>query len=526
MNKKALRVMVLLVAVLILLAGCAPKPDDDSNDPNKTDQTGEQTHNPSKRDTIVIGNYAEPTVLDPCNQNMVPAGLVNVQIYDGLVRYNNETSEYEPWLAKSWEYVDDCTLRLTLRDDVYFHDGSKFTAEDVKFTFDRGAECTQKSMIFEPFDPDKTKIINDYTIEIGTHDVFPSVLAFLANNGALIVSKSAVEAAGSDDVYGRNPIGTGAFKFVKWIAGDRIVLERNDDWWGELPEFKTLIIRTIADDTTRAMSLESGEVDIAYNLAAAQVDMLENSENVDVVSFPSYTTQYCGLSSAYEPLSDKRVRQALRYAVDMDTISEIAFESGYPADGPVTPAISCYVPPAEGTEYKQDIEKAKQLMKDAGYEDGFDLILTCNESQPRITLAEMLANAWKEIGVNTDVRVMEFATQLSELYAGEAQAFLLGFVAGGDDGEFYRPMFQSTGDGAKWISYHNPVVDDLFDKASKEMDQDLRLEYYAELQELLREEMPWLFVRYAENIYGIQKDLTGLDLDPEWYSEYRLIKFK
>lgn len=514
--KSHLRILALMLAMVLLLSACG-------GSPQEGDPSAENTGDGEVKDTLVIGNYAEPTVLDPPNQNMVPAALVNVQIYDGLVRQDNETGEIVPSLATSWEYVDDYTIRFHLRDDVYFHDGSKMTAEDVKFTFDRGATCSQKSMIFEPFDPAKTRIVDEYTIELGTKDVFPAALSYLTNNATLIVSKSAVEAAGSDDAYGRQPVGTGAYKFVDWIAGDRITLERNEEYWGELPEFKNLIIRTIADDTTRALALESGEVDIAYNFAPAQVDMLKNSEVVDVVSTPSYTTNYCGLNSAYEPLSDKRVRQALRYAVDMDTISEIAFASGLPADGPVTPALSCYVPAGEDQQYEQDVEKAKQLLAEAGYADGFDLILSCNESQARISLAQMLANAWKEIGVNTEVRSMEFSAQLNEIYNGESQAFLLGFVAGGNDGEFYRAMFQAGNDGADWINYDNPEVNELFDLASKEMDAELRAGYYTELQTLLRDEMPWLWVRFADNIWGISKDLTGLDLDPEWYSEYRFI---
>ena len=474
------------------------------------------------KDTLIVGNYSEPTVLDPPNQNMVPAALVNIQIYDGLLRQNNETGEIEPCLATSWEYVDETTICFHLRDDVYFHDGSKMTAEDVKFSFDRGATCTQKSIIFEPFDPSKTKIIDDYTIELGTKEVFPAIFTYLTNNATLIVSKSAVEAAGSDDVFGRNPVGSGAYKFVEWIAGDRVILERNDNYWGDIPEFKNLIIRTIADDTTRAMALESGEIDVAYNLAAAQVEMLENSSNVDVVAFSGYTTQYCGLNMGYEPLSDIRVRQALMYALDMPTISQIAFITGQAADGPVSPALSCYKAPT--SYYSQDVEKAKELMKEAGYENGFHLVLTCNETTPRMTLAEMMANAWKAIGVDTEVRVMEFATQLEEIYAGESQAFLLGFVAGGNDGEFYRSMFASGFDGCEWIHYNNPTVNELFAKASVEMDQEVRNEIYGEIQDIVREELPWLYVRFAENIFGIQKTLTGLDKDPEQYSEFRFIK--
>lgn len=424
------RILVLLLALAMLLSACG------SQEPSG----GE----PEVKDTLIVGNSAEPTVLDPPNQQNTPAGLINVQVYDGLLRQNNETGEIEPCLAESWEYVDDCTVRFHLRDDV----------------------------------------------------------------------------------YGRNPVGTGAYKFVEWIAGDRVVLERNEEYWGELPEFKNLIIRTIADDTTRGMALESGEIDIAVGLSTSQVETLSNSESVDVIPFMSYSLQYCGLNGAYEPLSDKRVRQALRYAVDMDTMSEIAFGSGVVADGPISPAMSCYVPAGEDQQYEQDIEKAKQLLKEAGYENGFDLELVCNESQGRITMAEMLANAWNAIGVKTELRTLEFSALVDLVYSGETQAFLLGFLPGGNDGEFYRTLFQTGGENAAWINYSNPEVDELFDLASKEMDSEKRNEYYAELQTILRDEMPWLWIRFTDNVFGMQKTLTGLDPDPETYCEFRFVKTK
>ena len=188
--------------------------------------------------------------------------------------------------------------------------------------------------------------------------------------------------------------------------------------------------------------------------------------------------------------------------------------------------MSCYVPAGEDQQYEQDIEKAKQLLKEAGYENGFDPELVCNESQGRTTMAEMLANAWNAIGVKTELRTLEFSALVDLVYSGETQAFLLGFLPGGNDGEFYRTLFQTGGENAAWINYSNPEVDELFDLASKEMDSEKRNEYYAELQTILRDEMPWLWIRFTDNVFGMQKTLTGLDPDPETYCEFRFVKTK
>ena len=518
MKKKTARFLAAVLILAMLLGACGSAPE------NGTEGTADGSEGEGTRDTLIIGNYCEPTVLDPPNQNILSSGVVNVQIFDGLVRYNNETGEIEPSLATSWEQVDDYTLRLQLREGVVFHDGSPFTAEDVKFTFDRGAESTEKAFIWEVFDPAKTKVIDEYTVEIGTYDKFPAMLTYLANNAMLIVSKHAVEEAGSDDVFGRNPVGTGPYKFIEWVAGDRVVMERNEDYWGEKPYFKTLIHRTIADDTTRAMALTSGEIDIALNLAAAQIEMLEQSPDVEVVPTPSYITQCCTLNQAYEPLSDVRVRKALNYAVDINTISEIAFMTGTVADGAFTPNLTDYKPADPDQEINvYDVEKAKALLKEDANVDGFDITLTCNETQPRITMAEMLANAWREIGINAQVQVMEFGAQLEMTNAGEGQADLLGFVAGGDDGVFFGDCFRTGGSWATISGINNPQINELFDKAEVEMDPVKRSEYYKELQDLIREERPWLFIRFMDNNYGIRSDLAGLDMDPEWYSEFRFV---
>lgn len=508
MKKFATLLLAMLLATATLATGC--KKD---NQPTQ------------EKDTLIVGSYSEPTALDPPNQDMVPAGLVNVQLYEGLIRLNNVTGELEPCLAESWEYIDECTVRFHLRKDVYFHDGTKMTAEDVKYTFDRGPKCPPKSDDFEYFDPSKTKVIDENTFELGTKTPFAAMLTYLTNNSTLIVCKHALEAKGQE-YYARHPIGTGAYKFVEWIAGDRIVLERNEEYWGEKPEFKNLIIRTIADDTTRAMSLETGEIDVAIHLAPAQIKMLKNSEKVSLEISPSYVTQCCKLNEDYEPLRDKRVRQALHYAIDMETAGKIAYEIGRVADGPVPPSISVYKEASAETTYKQNIEKAKKLLKEAGYENGFELELICNESQPRKTLAEMFANAWGKIGVTTHVRVMEFSAQLAKMDRGEWQAALLGFVAGGNNGEFYAWCFEAGQSDAETIHYNNPRINELFKLARKELDPAKSKEYYEEMQDIIRDEVPWLFIWFPDEIYGIGKGLTGIDLDPEGYTEFRFIKTK
>ena len=177
-------------------------------------------------DTLTAAQTGEPQVLDPQNQNDQPSINVCWQIYETLVRRNSTTGEIEPLIAERWEQIDDLTIRFYIRQDIVDHLGNPFTAHDVYFTVERGCASVLKSYVWAPFDFDACKVVNDYTIDIATKEPFAPALQYLCNNGAMMVSQKAVEAAGSLEEYGRNPTGgTGPWKFVEWIAGDRVVLE-------------------------------------------------------------------------------------------------------------------------------------------------------------------------------------------------------------------------------------------------------------------------------------------------------------
>ena len=479
-------------------------------------------------DTLTVAQSGEPKVLDPQNQNDQPSAVVCWQMYEGLIMRNNLTGEYDPLIAESWEQIDDCTIRFHIRDDVYDHAGNHFTANDVKFTVDRGCASTLKSYVWSAFDADKCKVIDEYTVDIGTKEPFAPAMQYLCNNGALMVCQKSVEDAASLDDYGRNPTGaTGPWKFVEWVAGDRIVLERNEDYYGEKPYFKYLIIRNITDDTTRAMSLESGDIDFNIKTATAQLETLRENPNVDIHDVTSTTLTYMCFNVGKEgPWQDKRVRQALRYALDMDGMVQLAFSgAAVTADSIYCNSLSCHVTPDE--YYTYNIEKAKELLAEAGYPDGFEINLWTNENQSRIDLCDMIQNAWAQIGVKANVQIMEFATELDKIYAGEHDAFIMGFVSAGDDGDFLHDNFYSTEDYSQnTAGYKNPEYDELMDTARTSLDPEVRQDCYAKVQVLLQDELPWIPIACATNNFGVRATLTGVDPDPQAIMHFRWMRPK
>ena len=535
--KKRMIALLLALVIFTSFAACAGNNTTNDQTDNNNNGSTETADQPSKapaglsltnvEDTLTVASTGEPTCLDPQNQNDSPSGFNCMQMYETLIARDNETMEYKPQLAESWEYLDDTTIRFHLRDDVYFHDGSHFTANDVKYTFMRGKECTLKAYSFQPFDCDASTVVDEYTFDLKTKEPFPAVFDYLVGNAMLIVGQNAVESAASVEEYGRNPTGgTGPWKFKEWIAGDRVVYERNEDYYGEKPYFSTLVIRNISDDTTRALSLEAGEIDASIKVAPTQVDTIENSETAYLVRFLNFVNNYLGFNCRKEPFNDVRVRKAMRYALDLDAMTEVAYSgAGEPSDSIFTKALSAYEPAPEELTYTYDIEKAKELLAEAGYPDGFECNLWVNENQTRIDMAEMLQNAWGKVGIKVNVEVMEFGSYLEKIHNGEHDMFILGFTSGGNDSAFAHDLFYTEeGYVANSQGYSNPEYDRLADLAYVEMDPAKRHEYEIEIQNLLRDELPWIPLRCDEAIYGLRSTLTGMDKDAQQKPQFRDIR--
>lgn len=526
-----------LILAVVLLAGCSGNNagtngannsggNDTANDETTTGGAPEGVSVTAVEDTLTVAMVSEAAQLDPQGNAVTqPDAIINVQVYEGLVRMNNDTNEIEPWLAESWEQIDDSTLRVKLREGVLWQDGTELTTEDVLYTIQRGVQSVSKEYCWGAIDAENCEIIDKYTIDIRTFGAYPALLSMMVDNGWLIVNKNYFESNDYDYVI-RNPMGTGPWTFSEWIAGDSISFVRNEDYWGEKPYFGNLVIRTIADDTTRSLALETGEVDYVIGIQNSQIEYLQNTDVCDVYLFPGMTLEYVVVNGAHEELSDVRVRQALRYAIDLDNMVSLAYgATATPADGIVTSANQFYVECPEELQYTYDLEKAKELMAEAGYENGFSATIICKDSSDRVAMCEMLKNAWAELNVDLEVQVMDIATYYDKVQTGDTWFALGGFVCLANDGDMYHDYFYSTQDvSMNYGSYQNPLFDELADAGRYEMDEEARREIYAEMQNLLREELPWIPVAYVYETVGVRSTLTGVDLDKNGQPRFQFVR--
>src|SRR5690606_22047395 len=319
--------------------------------------------------TLIVAQGADAVNLDPHTTNDQPSSRVRRQIYETLIVMGEDLNLY-PGLATSWEQLDELTYEFKLREGVKFHNGETFKASDVKFTFERlldPATAADAAFLLEVID--EIEIIDDYTIRIKTSAPFSPILAHLAHPVAAILNEKAVTEAGAD--YGlRVAVGTGPFRFVDWVTQSHVTLERFDDYLGEPAKVARVVIRAIPEGTVRAIELETGGVDIAYDLEPIDRMRLEFNPNIEIFATESLSASYVGFNVQKAPFDNPLVRQAVNYAIDVEPLVEVIYSGqAVQAFGPLSPKV--FGAHTELEPYPYDPQKARELLAEAGYPNGF-----------------------------------------------------------------------------------------------------------------------------------------------------------
>jgi peptide/nickel transport system substrate-binding protein len=506
MKKKLLALFSLTLALVLFLGACSP-----SNGGN-----GEV------KDTLVVGMGGDAVSLDPHATNDQPSSRVSRQIYDTLI-LQTEDLDLVPALAVEWEQVDDTTFEFKLREGVLFHNGEELKASDVKFTLERALESTFIGHIVGAING--VEVVDDYTVRISTARPFAPLLTHLAHPATAILNEKAVTEGGED--YGQNPVGTGAFKFVSWTTGDNIVLERFDDFWGDNALVKQVTFRAIPDNSVRTIQLETGELDIAYDIQPSDVTRVENDPNLVLLRDANLSTTYVGFNADKEPFDDVRVRQAINYAIDMEAVVNTVYAGvGSPAKGPLGPNV--FGSNQDLVAYGQDIEKAKELLAEAGFPDGFETTLWTNENQQRIDIATIVQEQLDAVGITVTVEIVEWGQYLQDTAEGRHDMFILGWTTVTADADYgLYALFHSAqvGNAGNRTFYRNAEVDRLLDLGRSTIDQDDRLAAYEEAQQIIRDEAPWIFTWTGENLAGLRKNVTGFRQHPAGHHKLDKVTF-
>src|SRR5699024_1513508 len=332
--------------------------------------------------------------------NDVPSSNVQENIYETLTVLD-EDQQIQPGLAEDWDEVDDTTWDFFLREGVKFHDGEDLTAEAVKDNFDRLKDpkiASPRAFLLDQVT--EVEVVDDLTVRLHLEYAYAPLLANLAHNGAGIMSPKIIEedyaqlvdsdgndnnnneeiAEGDPDAYiNQNPAGTGPFKLKEWVPGSKVELERNDDYWGEPAKLDSVEFKVVSEQSSRIAELETGASHVADAIGPHNISSVDGMDNASALQIPSVSLNYIGFNVQKEPFDDVKVRQAVSMAINKDDIIEGVYDSvGIPAIGPLAPLVFGYDENVSGLEY--DIDKAKELLAEAGYEDGFETTIWTNDS--------------------------------------------------------------------------------------------------------------------------------------------------
>ncbi|QUH18775.1 glutathione ABC transporter substrate-binding protein [Alkaliphilus sp. B6464] len=464
-------------------------------------------------DTLRVAQGGDARILDPHGSNDNISSRVIKQINETLV-VQDENMELQPGLAESWEKIDDLTFEFKLKQGVKFHNGEELKASDVKFTLLRAIESPNVGHIVGVINKDGIEILDDYTIRISTIEPFAPLLAHLAHTGSSILNEKAVTEAGDD--YGLNPVGTGPFRFKSWVSGDEITLTKFEEYYGEKAKVEEVKFKNIVEATNRRINLETGEIDIAYDILASDIKSVEENKELTLYRDANLSTSYIGFNVQNKPFDDVRVRQAINYAVDVDLIIEAVMEGvGQQSNGPLGPNV--WGSNQELQPYEYNVEKAKELMKEAGLENGFKTSIWTNDNKIRMDIAEIVQSQLKAVNIDVEIKVVEWGQYLDGTGNGEHDMFILGWTTVIEDPDYgLYALFHSSqfGDVGNRTFYSNAKVDELLDKGRVETDPETRKAYYLEVQKIIRDDSPWIFLNIGQNLTGTRSKVKGFSQHP------------
>jgi peptide/nickel transport system substrate-binding protein len=519
MSKKVKVLAALFMSVLLLLAGC-----NNSNSSSSEEGKSKTASAPAKTDKteLVVGLDDDPPQLDPHFSTAAVDRQVFHSIYDKLVDVD-EKLNFVPMLAEKWDISQDGkTYTFTLQKGVKFHDGTPFNAEAVKFNFERMMDPNAGSpRASELSSIEKIEVVDETTLKVVLSEPYSPFLAALSDRAGMMVSPKAVQEKGKD--FANSPVGTGPFKFVSRVKQDKIEVEKNAEYWGGAPKFEKIVYRPYSDENVRLTNLTSGDVDIISKVPPKDVEKLKNDSNLTLSETGALGFQGLYLNHKSEPFNNKALRQALDLVIDREAIIKVALrDTGVQAAGAIPPGTWAFDENIKPT--KKNVEKAKKIMAEAGYPDGFEFTLQLSPKPVEEQISQMIQSMAAEAGIKVKLEIVEFGTMLDNMDNFKFDAVRLGWSGRTDpDGNIYA-LFHT--DGSINYGYSNPEMDELLEQARVETDQKERKEIYSKATELGQEEVPFIFIYHEKDYKAFKNNLQGYKHISDQMMRFHDVSFK
>ncbi len=455
------------------------------------------------RQTLKVALGVGPINLDPRKAADAEGTKICKLIYDGLLA-RDANADFVPALAEKYELVGETVYKFYLRKGVKFHSGAPFTAKDVLYTYQSILDGDIISPYRESFERIKTmQALDDYTLRI---ELKKTYAPFLTLTTLGIVSHKDHD----------KPIGTGPYELKNFKPDTIVELKANPNYFGPKPKLKQLVLEIIKDDNVRVLKLVKGEIDLVQNaVPALLIPALLKKHNLKMVADNGINMTYLGINLTDKILKDKKVRQAIAYAINREEIINHRF------DGLAIKANSL-LPPSNWAydeslgQYEYNPKKAKELLKQAGHTN-FSLSQKTSTQKQRVDIAKMIAYQLSQVGIDSNVQSYEWGTFYRDVKTGNFQLYTLAWV-GITEPDFFYDVCHSSQFPPKGVNrdrYKNPEVDKLVAQARVTLDKDKRKQLYAKVQQILFKDLPFIPLWYEKNVVVYQPDLQSVSLRPD-----------
>ena len=498
------KLIYLSILVLLVLFACSQK----ENQKERVEK--------EEKKILTMAQKAEIKTLDPQKATDSVSRSIIKLINQTLVYIDNE-GNIVPELAQEITKVSPKETLIKIKNDIKFSNGETLTIDDVLFSLERAKaspKMSQDLYMIESFEK-----VDDRTLKINTLYDAGNLLHKLASGGVAIVNKKAFE---KDE---NNIVGTGMFKLKEWVAGEKLVLERNEFFKDSKSNIDTLVVKFVPEANSRMIMLETGEIDLARDLLPLDFKKISEDTKFTTVEVETPSNMFLGFDLRNELLADKRVRQAIAYAINNEDLVKTVFNgSASVATSPVPKITTGHN--ENSNNYPQNIEKAKQLLAEAGYPNGFNIELFVSEDNQRIDMAVIIQDNLKKIGINAEIKTFQWAAYVSTIENPNIikPLFIMSWNISNDDpDEVLYPLYHSSQIDAHTnvVFYKNEKFDNLISEARETTDKEKRIELYKKAQDIIQEELPHYAILYPMQNFAYKKSIKGIEVNKKGYFNFQ-----
>ena len=498
------KLIYLSILVLLVLFACSQK------------ENKKETVEKEEKKILTMAQKAEIKTLDPQKATDSVSRSIIKLINQTLVYIDNE-GNIVPELAQEITKVSPKETLIKIKNDIKFSNGETLTIDDVLFSLERAKaspKMSQDLYMIESFEK-----VDDRTLKINTLYDAGNLLHKLASGGVAIINKKAFE---EDE---NNIVGTGMFKLKEWVAGEKLVLERNEFFKDSKSNIDTLVVKFVPEANSRMIMLETGEIDLARDLLPLDFKKISEDTKFTTVEIETPSNMFLGFDLRNELLADKRVRQAIAYAINNEDLVKTVFNgSASVATSPVPKITTGHN--ENSNNYPQNIEKAKQLLAEAGYPNGFNIELFVSEDNQRIDMAVIIQDNLKKIGINAEIKTFQWAAYVSTIENPNIikPLFIMSWNISNDDpDEVLYPLYHSSQIDAHTnvVFYKNEKFDNLISEARETTDKDKRMKLYEEAQDIIQEDLPHYTLVYPKQNFAYKASIKNIKYNKRAYLDFQ-----